>query len=60
MNDADKKKVIGHALDHVAYKWSRGLPVRHDRREWTQEEVTLYNETFDKALGIKSHHEKSE
>ncbi len=49
MTPAEEQKVIGHALDHVAYRWARGLPVRHDRREWTEEEVALYNETYDKA-----------
>ena len=51
MTDEDKAKVMGHALDHVAYKWARGLPVRHDGREWTAEEVEYYNMAFDKALG---------
>lgn len=49
MTEEDRKKVIGHALDHVAYKWARGLPVRHDRRDWTPEEIELYNKTFDEA-----------
>jgi hypothetical protein len=53
MTDADKQKVIGHALDHIAYKWAKRLPVRHDRREWTEEEVSLYNVTYDKALASR-------
>ncbi len=50
MTQEDKDKVIGHALDHIAYKWAKGLPVRHDRRDWTPEEVALYNETYDTAV----------
>ena len=48
MTEKDRIKVIGHAMDHVAYMWARGLPVRHDRRDWTQEETELYNETYDR------------
>lgn len=51
----ERNKVIGHAQDHVAYRWAKGLPVRHDRREWTAEEIALYNETYDKL--IKESHE---
>jgi hypothetical protein len=50
MTADDAAKVIGHAQDHVAYRWARGLPVRHDRREWTLEETALYNETYDRLL----------
>ena len=48
MTQEDRDKVIGHALDHIAYQWAKGLPVRHDRREWTEEELQLYNETYDR------------
>ena len=46
MTPEDRAKVIGHAKDHVAYRWAPGLPVRHDRRDWTEEEKQLYKETF--------------
>lgn len=46
MTAAAREKVISHARDHVAYRWTSGLPVRHDRRAWTPEEVALYNETY--------------
>jgi len=46
MSPEDRAKVIGHALDHVAYRWEPCLPVRHDRRGWTAEEKKLYAETF--------------
>jgi len=49
LTETQKQKVIGHALDHVAYGWSPCLPVRHDRKQWTQEEIDLYNETYEEA-----------
>jgi len=45
-----RAQVIGHALDHAAYGWAKGLPVRNDRRDWTLEEIELYNKTYDKAM----------
>lgn len=56
MTEEDRQKVIGHALDHVAYGWAKGLPVRHDRRDWTQEEIDLYNVTYDE--GVKRRRER--
>ena len=50
MTEEERNKVIGHALDHRAYRWARGLPVRHDRRAWTDEETQLYDETFEKGM----------
>ena len=51
MTNKDREKVIGHALDHASYGWAgSGLPVRHDRREWTEEESSLYRETYKKAI----------
>jgi hypothetical protein len=49
MTQKDREKVIGHALDHVAYRWTKGLPIRHDRREWTAEERELYNASYNEA-----------
>ena len=49
MTKEKREQVIGHALDHIAYHWAPGLPVRHDRRDWTEEEMELYDETYDKA-----------
>ena len=51
MTDAERQKVIGHAQDHVAYGWAMtGLPVRHDRRPWTEEEHALYEETYRRLI----------
>ena len=47
MTPQDIAKVKGYAMDHVAYRWGRGLPVRYERRKWTKEEIDLYNKTFD-------------
>lgn len=49
MTDKDREKVMGHALDHVAYGWAPGLPVRHDRRKWTRAETRLYYNTYREA-----------
>lgn len=40
------EKVVGHALDHRAYGWCPGLPVRHDGRPWTEDERAVYNEVY--------------
>ena len=29
MTQADREKVISHAHDHIAYGWTKGLPLRH-------------------------------
>lgn len=36
----DRNKVIGHAQDHVAYRWSKGLHARHDMpyKGWHEED----------------------
>lgn len=56
MSPEDRAQVIGHAMDHVAYRWAPCLPVRHDRRAWTDEEQQLYIETFrqeEKAYRVR-------
>lgn len=53
MTEADRKQIIGYALDHVDYQWAPCLPVRHDGREWTEEEVALYNKTYKDAFKEK-------
>lgn len=51
MTDKDRDKVVGHALDHIAYGWAPGLPVRHDLRRWTRDETRLYYKTYREASG---------
>ena len=51
MTQAEREKVIRHAQDHVAYGWAMtGLPVRHDRKPWSEEEHTLYEETYRRLI----------
>jgi len=46
--DTRMEQAVGHARNHRAYKWAKGLPVRHDRTDWTKEEIAAYEAEYNR------------
>jgi len=49
MNDERRRYITDRALDHAGYRWAK-VPGSHVGPAWTEEELTLYNEVYDKAV----------